>query len=275
MKRISAKPKRAASNGADELEGVRSVKDIVRPQSWCIYGRSGSGKTTLASTFPAPILLLDVRDRGTDSISDQDVDVKDIESLEDLEDTYYYLKKNPKTYKTVVIDTATQLQQVFMEEVGQGARRNGRAGDWGSLSQRQFGDVAAIMKEWTLNFRNLTDLGMEVVFIAQERTSHIDDDDGRIDEAMLVPEVGPAVMPSIATHLNANVSIIGNTFIRIKRTKLKRGNKTTEKEDAQYCLRVGPNPVYTTKMRKPRGIKAPAFIEDPTYRDIKEVMKGE
>ena len=92
---------------------------------------------------------------------------------------------------------------------------------------------------------------------------------------MLVPEVGPAVMPSIATHLNANVSIIGNTFIRIKRTKLKRGNKTTEKEDAQYCLRVGPNPVYTTKMRKPRGIKAPAFIEDPTYRDIKEVMKGE
>jgi AAA domain-containing protein len=267
--------KPSPSNG--KLEGVRSVKDIVRPRSWCIYGRSGSGKTTLSSTFPSPILLLDVRDRGTDSISDQKVDVKDIESLDDLEDTYYYLEKNPQAYKTVVIDTITQLQQVFMEEITRGGRKGngGRStGDWGSMTRRQFGDVAAMMKEWVLNFRNLTDLGMEIVFIAQERTSSVEDD-GRLDDNMIVPEVGPAVMPSIAVHLNANVSVIGNTFIRIKRTKIKRGNKTTEKEDAQYCLRVGPNPVYATKLRKPRGIAAPAFIEDPVYEDITDVMKGE
>lgn len=257
------------------LDGVQHVKDIRRPRSWCIYGRSGSGKTTLSATFPGPILLLDVRDKGTDSVIDQDVDVKEIESLDDIEDTYYFLKDNPKVYKTIVIDTATQLQQVFIEEITSSSRKNGRsAGDWGSMTRRQFGDVAAMMKEWVLNYRNLTDLGMEVVFIAQERTSAIDDD-GRADDNMLVPEVGPAVMPSIAVHLNANVSIIGNTFIRIKRTKVKRGNKTTEKEDAQYCLRVGPNPVYTTKLRKPKGIEAPAFIEDPTYQDIVDVMKGE
>jgi hypothetical protein len=144
------------------------------------------------------------------------------------------------------------------------------------MSRRQFGDVAALMKEWVLNYRNLTDLGMEVVFIAQERTSHGgDEDDGRVDEVMLVPEVGPAVMPSIATHLNANVSIIGNTFIRLKTTKVKRGNKTEEKQNAQYCLRVGPNPVYVTKLRKPRDVLAPAFIENPTYEDIIDVIKGD
>jgi len=257
------------------LEGARPVGKVIRPRSWCLYGRSGTGKTTLTGTFPGPILLLDVRDRGTDSVNDhEEMDVKDINSLEDLEDTYYFLKEHPKSYKTVGIDTATQLQQVFIEEVVSGSRKGRSVGDWGSMTRRQFGDVAALMKEWVLNFRNLTDLGMEIVFIAQERTSTVDDD-GRADENLLVPEVGPAVMPSIATHLNANVSVIGNTFIRIKRTKVKKGTKTTEKEHAQYCLRVGPNPVYTTKFRKPRGIIAPSFIEDPTYKDILDVMKGD
>lgn len=265
----------AKTKSTPRLEGVKNVKDIIRPRSWAFYGRSGSGKTTLSATFPGPILLLDVRDRGTDSVSDKDVDVKEIESLDDLEDAYYFLEKNPKVYKTVVMDTVTQLQQLFIEEVVAGSRKSGRsAGDWGSMTRRQFGDVSALMKEWILNFRNLTDVGIEVVFIAQERTSNTDDDSGG-DDNMLVPEVGPAVMPSIAMHLNANVSIIGNTFIRVKRTKVKKGNKTTEKEDALYCLRVGPNPVYVTKLRKPKGIEAPAYIEDPTYKDVIEVIKGE
>lgn len=256
-----------------KLEGARSVAGIVRPRSWCIYGRSGTGKTTLASTFPGPLLLLDVRDRGTDSVNDRTIDVKDIETLEDIEDTYYFLKENPGVYKTIIIDTVTQLQQVFMEEVTAGARKKS-AGAWGSMTRQQFGDVAAMMKEWVLNYRNLTDLDMEIIFIAQERTTSSNDDDGRTDD-LLVPEVGPSVMPSIAIHLNANVAAIVNTFIRIKRTKVTHGNKTTEKEDAQYCLRVGPNPVYTTKFRKPRGIIAPAFIEDPTYDDVLDVMKGD
>jgi AAA domain len=257
------------------LKGVRKVGSIVRPRSWCFYGRSGSGKTTLSSTFPGPVLLLDVRDRGTDSIADvKNVDVKEIESLDDLEDTYYFLKESPDSYKTIVIDTATQLQQVFTEEVVSGSRKKGRAvGDWGSMTRRQFGDVAAVSKEWLLNFRNLTDLGMEVVFIAQERVSRSGDDEEE-DDSLLVPEVGPQLMPSIASFLNANVSVIGNTFIRRKRVKIKRGNKTTEREHALYCLRVGPNPIYTTKLRKPIGIEAPGFIENATYQDVVNIIKG-
>jgi hypothetical protein len=269
------KPAKARKKSA-ELEGVRHVKTIKRSRSWAFYGRSGSGKTTLAATFPGPILLLDVRDRGTDSINDQDVEVKEIETLEDLEDVYYFLVENPDRYATVIIDTVTQLQQVLTEEVTKGSRKNGRSvGDWGSMSRRQFGDVAALMKEWVLNFRNLTDDGMEIVFTAQERMSHIDENATDDSLEMLIPEVGPAVMPSIAMHLNANVSIIGHTFIKVKRTKLKKGNKTTEKEDAIFCLHVGPNPVYTTKLRKPRSIVAPAYIEDPTYQDILDEMKGD
>ena len=125
---------------------------------------------------------IDVRDRGTDSVNDRTIDVKDIETLEDIEDTYYFLKENPGVYKTIIIDTVTQLQQVFMEEVTAGARKKS-AGAWGSMTRQQFGDVAAMMKEWVLNYRNLTDLDMEIIFIAQERTTSSNDDDGRTDDS--------------------------------------------------------------------------------------------
>ena len=70
--------------------GVRPVGEINHVGSYAIYGRSGSGKTTLSSTFPKPLLLLDIRDKGTDSISDvKNVFVKEIEEVEDLEDVYH------------------------------------------------------------------------------------------------------------------------------------------------------------------------------------------
>ena len=253
--------------------GIRPVSGIKRSRSWAIYGRSGSGKTTFAATFPKPILLLDIRDHGTDSIIDEDkLDVKDISSLDDLEDTFYYLKEQPKKYRTIVLDTVTQLQQIFMEEVTANKRKNGRAlGDWGSITRREFGDIAALCKDWINNYRNLTALGMEIVFIAQERVSTSEEEN---PDNMLTPEVGPHVFPSVAVQLNANVSIIGNTFIRVKNYKVIRDGRKIEKKTTQYCLRIGPNPVYTTKIRKPRKIEAPNFIENATYKDVIDIAEN-
>lgn len=257
----------------DELEelGIVPISEVVHPRSWAIYGRSGTGKTTFASTFPPPILLLDIRDKGTDSIADLNtVDYKRIESFDDVEEIYYFLKKS-KRYKTVVFDTITQLQQLCMEEVV-GNKRKKDAGDWGGMTKREFGDVAAKMKEWVLNFR---DLPMEVVFLAQERTTRGDEDDDNPDR-MLVPEVGPQVMPSIAGHLNAAVAVIGNTFIRtVVSHKPGKGGKRVATDKVRYSMRIGPNPVYTTKTRKPRGIEIPPLLDDPTYKDVIELFKGE
>ena len=144
-----------------------------------------------------------------------------------------------------------------------------RIGDWGSMAKRDWGDVAAIMNKWIADFR---DLDMEVVFLAQERVKNVDDEEG--EDNQLTPEVGAAVMPSIATTLNAAVNVIGNTFIRMKRTTVVKGTKKTHKEEPVYCLRVGPNPIYTTKLRKPRSAESPPYIEDATYKDIKDLVKG-
>lgn len=265
----------AASRNIESLP-VRRVADIEVNQSIVFYGKSGTGKTTLAGSCPGDILYLDIRDRGTDSISDvEGVDVMEVETWDDIETVYWYLKAHPDKYETVVIDTITQLQNIAIEKVinFQKGDSDKNLGDWGTMTKRAWGDVASLMKVWITNFR---DLPMVSVFLAQERLFNVDEDkDG--DENAAAPEIGPQVSPSVAKHLNASVSIIGNTFIRqkVKVKKGEGGKPDKELTVTQYCLRVGPNPLYVTKIRKPRGITPPDILVDPTYESIIEIIKGE
>ena len=95
-----------------------SIEDRITPIdkirggiSALIYGRSGTGKTTLSSSFPTPMLLLDVGERGTDSIADvSGIEVIKINDWEDFEEVYRYIDDNHKKYKTVVIDALHTLQ---------------------------------------------------------------------------------------------------------------------------------------------------------------------
>lgn len=258
------------------MPGARSVNRVNQHRSFAFYGRSGTGKTTLASTFPGPIILLDIRDEGTDSIADvKDLEVKEIESFDDLEEAYWWLHKDEADkYSTVVIDTVSQLQQLTVKEmIGDKGRGGKKAGDWGSMTKQDWGAVSAKMKEWIVNFRDLTKLGYQVVFIAQDRVFNLGDDEDVSDD-QIAPEVGPALSPAIAKVLNAAVSVIGNTFIRSRIIKKEVKSKKKRIEKLDYCLRIGPNSVYVTKVRKPRDIEAPSFIMDPTYEDILDIIKG-
>lgn len=251
---------------------VRKVSDTLeRARTWLIYGRSGSGKTTFSGTFPQRHLYLDIGDEGTDSIADMgDIEVRDIESLEDFEETYWALKNNPKRYDTVTLDTVTRLRQLAMDYVAKKKKRKGNAGEWGSMTKQDYGDVAAYMKEWLKNYRDLAELGIEMVFLAQEKSFNAGEDESEDDQ--LTPEVAPDVGPSVMKALTAMVSVIGNTFIRTAYEKDKGGKK---RRVTQYCLRLGPNPVYITKLRKPKSIEVPDFIVDPTYEDVVDIIEGE
>lgn len=257
---------------------VRPVSEVQQHRSMVVYGRSGSGKTTFAGTFPKPLLLLDINDQGTDSISDvEKIDVMQVEAWQDFELAYWYLKENPEDYKSLVIDTMSQLQELAIKKILLEKFKDDEEAQsgWGSLSQREWGEVTSVMKTWITHYRNLP---MEVVFIAQDRVFEVDED---LDpETMLDPEVGPRLAPSVTSHLNASVHAIGNTFIRRRirqkevKTRGTRKTKIKEIPETQYCLRIGPDPVYATKIRKPKGIKVPSVIVDPHYEDILELIQG-
>lgn len=258
---------------SDELDGLRKPGTESKPPKYVFYGRSGTGKTTIAGTFPTPSLLINIRDDGDNSVADvAGMLVKDIDDCDELEEVFWWLKRNPDRYKTVIIDTVTQWQSITIEKVLLDKKKTiKKAGDWGSMTKREWGDVAQYMKSWIVNFSKLP---CEVVFLAQDRTFNFDEDTDQPDEN-LTPEVGPRLSPSVASTLNAQVSFIGNTFIRMKTETKEVKGKKIKTHKIQYCLRVGPSPTYITKMRKPKGNEPPAFIIDPNYEDLREVINGE
>lgn len=258
----------------DDLPEILSVEDVEHSGSFLFYGLPNTGKTTLFSSFPRPALLLDIHDKGTDSIrTEKGISVAQIEEVSEIEAVFWGLKtgklkdkKTGKQFKTVGIDTVTQLEQLLIEDI------TGFTGamSWGSLTRRQFGDVTSAMKRIILDFR---DLDMETVFLAQQRISQSDDDNGSDED--LTPEIGPAVMPSVARTLNADVGTIGQTFIRKKIIKKEKDGKTIKLEKMQHCLYIGPNPIRVTKIRNPKDQIPPDFLINPTYKDLIEVIEGE
>lgn len=234
------------------------------------YGRSGTGKTTFASTFPKPLLLLDVKEKGTDSVSNvSGVDVARIETWDDFVNLYWWVEKGDTKYKSIVVDQVTQLQDLAiiktMEDDGK------KPGD--QISKRNWGQAAGLMKTWLLNYRDLIDHGIHIVFLAHDRVTKEDDDGGGDDQ--IEPVVGARIMPSVAAYLNGAVKVIGNTFIREKFSLVKTlGGQTRKTRSVQYSMRIGPHANYTTKTRSPVGMIAPATVVDPTYDKLMDVMTG-
>jgi hypothetical protein len=264
---IVAKPRRG-------IEGkIQDVAEIEGHLTMAVYGRSGAGKTTFACSFP-DALLIDVNDRGTKSVRDvKGLKVLRVEDWDDLEDIYWYLESGKHTFKSVIIDTVTMMQEFAIQKVASQKKKkkdDETAGNFGTMTRQEWGEVSSMMKTWIMHFRELE---MNVVFLAQERIFNADEES---EDQQLAPEVGPRLMPSVGSTLNAAVDILGNAFVRenIKRKKEKNG-KTTETRSTQYCMRVGPHALYTTKVRNPKSSVVPRFLIDATYDDIIELVNGE
>jgi AAA domain len=253
---------------------VRNPGEKSKGRSWSFYGAAGTGKSTLASTFPGPVLFLDCKDDGDDSYAGvKGAKVRDITTTEEFEETYWWLVENPGVYKTVVVDTVTQLQQIKVEELYErkkSKKSTKAAGDWGSMTKADWGEVSGWMKMWITNYR---DLEVEVVFLAQDRVFNAgDEEESEIGE--ISPEVGPRLSPAVKSHLCSAVSVVGYTFIRTRKKEVGMGKQKKEKEVTEFCIRLGPSASFITKFRKPKEISLPDFLVDPTYEDILKTIEG-
>jgi len=153
---------------------AKPLADRELPINAVIYGRSGTGKTTFASSFPKPLLLIDIRDRGTDSIANaKNTDYIDLQNVQQLEDIVEHLRLAEHKYKSVVIDTVTQLQQMMIEELLAEKKKDTKeAGKWGSMTLKDWGTISSNMRFLLSRFK---DLPIHTCFIAQEKVSSTDE----------------------------------------------------------------------------------------------------
>lgn len=257
----------------------KDLEDIEDHRTFAIYGRPGTGKTTFAGTFPKPIAYIDIRDQGTASLRGlKGVKVLQLEDIDELEEVLRHLRKHHKEYKTVVLDTVSQLQQMAVEELfdGKQLKKGKRPGDWGTMSMQDWGTVTGKLKRLIIDFRDLADLGLNVVFLAQEKVSKEEYEEKAGSGTVLSATVGPSVAASVAEVLNGAVAVVGCTFNRVKTTtKTDKEGKKKKDTRVEFCMRLGPDPTYTTKVRKGKDVDVPSFIVDPTYQDLISIINGE
>lgn len=124
-----------------------------RALSFLVYGTAGAGKTRFSTTGPKPLLLLDVEmasrfvkaeikkiywnpltenppvDDGT-----WDICVVKVNDWKKAEKAYEWLKSRNHPFKTVVVDSISELQTKAIEDIN--GRKQFQTQDWGKLLAR-------------------------------------------------------------------------------------------------------------------------------------------
>lgn len=257
--------KKAPAKTTSILDKIKPVTELKTNLVMMVYGRSGTGKTHFGSTFPKPILFIDTNERGTETIAQEDdIDVVRVTEWSEMDELYWALldKTTDVQYASIVVDQVSNLQDIGMAEV----LRKGRKGRDETFTQRNWGQLSGMLKQWITDFRDLSD-DYNLLLIAHERV----DDGGDDDEEAIEPSIGARVMPSVSSFLDGAVDSIGSTFI-------KERWETEDKEEVRhvdYCMRIGPHAFYSTKIRRPVSAgPIPELIVNPTFKKIRDLTTG-
>jgi len=181
-----------------------------RPVIATFLGDAGLGKTSLAATFPSPVVI-----RAEDGVqgvpkSFRPQAMPTLSSVDDLWAQLSELYKKDHAYKTVVIDSITQLEQMFVQKVVDDDPKRPR-----SIAQANGGYGAGFQAVGALHQRVrkaagvLVERGMHVVFLAHADTVNVEPPDmdayTRYDLRMNKRSVAP---------YTDNVDVIG--FLRLQ-----------------------------------------------------------
>lgn len=147
---------------------LRSTKDYGRNSGVkvLVYGRPGAGKTRLCATAPNSIILS--AESGLLSLSDEDIPVQTITSIDDLTEVYAWLldSEEAKGYKTICLDSVSEIaEQVLATE--KNAVKDGR---------KAYGEMQDRMARVLRAFRDLP--GRNVYFSA--KMEKLQNEDGMI-----------------------------------------------------------------------------------------------
>jgi phage nucleotide-binding protein len=189
--------------------GAVPVNEAIPYVNWLIYGPPGAGKTYLAGTSKdepecEPVLFLDV-DKGTTTLRKfgKGIKVIPIESMIHLATTFEILANNPTKYRTVVVDSLTELQTMNMKDIMTELRSTPQGADRDPHvpGKREWGKSSSMMREVVRRFR---DLPCNTIFTAHSKS---------IEEEQFGGSSLTTIMPNLpgklATDVAGFIDIVG------------------------------------------------------------------
>ena len=277
-----ARPEMAADT-EDQLEiagpALASPTELKKPKIYkphiekynlkmMMHGPAGVGKTTMLATanlhkLTAPILIINV-EGGMLSITDTEAiglkeppDVVDLESFDHLEEIFWYLAKGDHPYRSVGIDSLSELQVVNLESivkklVGKSSSTGAKRESLDDVWQDDYGTSTQQLRRMVRKFR---DLPMHVFFTCHS-TSTQDKDKNE--------EVHPMLTPKLRTSVMGYLDVVGFMY-----------TTTEEDEDGEESvvrqLLCRPFGKWVAKDRSP-GERLGLQIESPSIPKIMELI---
>ena len=236
------------------LDSAVDIQELGQRNLWVLYGKSNSGKTHVASTFPKPLLYLQIGDDGSNTIAHvEGISAISISNVKELKDIAKELLKDKK-YVTVVVDTFSLMVNEWTDQNVISKNKKMTQQLWGELKTETEEVIKAMHK---VAKRHI------VVLTCHESTDAIE---GMEDE--IAPDIRPSVSKGARTYLEGMANYGIHTT---KITKgITKGNST--KEVVKYAADIGPNPYYWTKLQIDPSIKVPKRIINPTYDKFMEII---
>ena len=214
-----------------------------RPVIMTLFGEGGMGKTTLAAMMPKPVFIR--TEDGTASLTgNEGVALFPLASRsQDVFDAIEALASQPHDYKTLVIDSITQLATLIESEIVAAdpkAKSINQAGGGYGAGYNTAAEMHRKVREWAGALAY--DKGMNVVFIGHADTETLD-----------LPDSDPYARYTIRMHKKSiphytdNVDLVG--FIRLKTYLTGTGEKKRAVSTAEREIICHPQASSVTKNR--------------------------
>jgi phage nucleotide-binding protein len=230
---------------------VKSASVAIPWLNFMPYGDPGAGKTHLAGTAQdhpetSPVLLIDV-EGGTVTLRHRpDIDVVIVRSMRDIEKIHKELIENPDYYKTVCIDSLTELQKLDMMEIMKDAVNKRPDQDPDTPAQRDWGKSQTRVRKIVRAFRDLECNTILTALAAQEK-------DGQTQAITYYPSFPGKLKTEIAGFLD----IVGYLYTE------REGESVTRKLQVVQSRRV---------TAKDRTNALGLYLENPTIPMMWELI---
>lgn len=245
----------SASPGSSLLGRIQPISAAETALKMLIYGPPGAGKTVLAATAAdvpemAPVLYVDV-EGGTRSIRDKQVDVLRVKSFSELLQLLDVLRTGHHKYRTVVIDSLTEVQKLNMYEIMKKVVGQDPSRDPDIPALRDYGKNSEQIRRLIRGYRDLTNT--HVIFTALASESK--------DEKTGVVKVYPALSGKLASEVPGFLDVV--VYLSVAE---QNGNE----------VRVLVTDMTSRVMAKHRtpisGVRLPRFLKNPTMPKIYRVV---
>lgn len=241
--------------------GGLEVAPVQERSSWynmLIYGDSGTGKTTLAGSADAvpamrPVLVVDI-EGGTESLkhSYPNVEVVRVKSWKEMQVVYDALYDGDHDYKTVILDSLTEIQKFNMNDIMSQVIQKRPDLDPDVPSMREWGKNLEQIRKFVRGFR---DLEIHTIFTALAKTEK--------NEKTGIRTTKPSLSGKMADEIAAFLDVVGYYYV-----------KQIGSDDAAEFKRLLLTQKTDEYVAKDRTGRLPMVVESPTMADIHKLMQS-